>query len=140
MNTQSPLFFDSIEEVLTHVVTLLGGAKRVGVEMRKDMSPDAAGRWLKDALNGSRRETLHPGHLMFILKMANEAGIHDAMRWIASDCGYTTPDPVSPPDEMAELQRQFIAASKSMQKMTDRMEALAGSVQWAQFSTEKRRA
>jgi hypothetical protein len=118
----------------------MGGAKAVGARMRPDLAPDAAGRWLKDALNADRREQLHPSQVIWLLKAAREAGIHDAMRWMAGECGYTTPDPTSPPDEMAELQRQFIAASKQMQNMTARMESIAGSVQWAAFGSEKRRA
>jgi len=137
---QSMLFFEGPEDAFSHLVSLLGGAKSVGARMRPDLAPDAAGRWLKDALNGERREHLHPSQVIWLLKAAHEAGIHDAMRWIASECGYTTPEPISPPDEMAELQRQFIAASKQMQQMTSRMETLAGTVQWTNFSTEKRRA
>lgn len=137
---QSPLFFEGPEDAFSHLVSVLGGAKVVGAKMRPDLAPDAAGRWLKDALNGERREQLHPSQVIWLLKAAHESGIHDAMRWIAAECGYTTPDPISPPDEMAELQRQFIAASKQMQQMTSRMESLAGSVQWTNFGTEKRRA
>lgn len=136
---QSPLFFESPEEAFAHVVSMLGGAKVVGAKMRPDMAPDAAGRWLKDALNDSRREQLHPTQVIWLLKAAHEAGIHDAMGWIASECGYTRPEPISPPDEMAELQRQFITASKNMQRMTERMEMLAGSVQWRAHVSEKRR-
>lgn len=72
--------------------------------------------------------------------IARDAGVHDAMNWLTSECGYTHPEPISPPDEMAELQRQFIAASKHMQAMTARMEALATTVQWPEFAAGKRRA
>jgi hypothetical protein len=137
---QSHLFFEQPEDAFSHLVSVMGGAKAVGARMRPDLAPDAAGRWLKDALNADRREQLHPSQVIWLLKAAREAGIHDAMRWMAGECGYTTPDPTSPPDEMAELQRQFIAASKQMQNMTARMESIAGSVQWAAFGSEKRRA
>ena len=137
---QSPLFFEGPEDAFSHLVSLMGGAKSVGARMRPDLSPDAAGRWLKDVLNADRREQLHPSQVIWLLKAAREAGIHDAMRWIAGECGYTTPDPISPPDEMAELQRQFIAASKNLESMTARMESIAGSVQWNAFAREKRQA
>lgn len=137
---QSPLFFECPEDAFSHVVSVLGGAKAVGAKMRPDLAPDAAARWLKDALNADRREQLHPSQVIWLLKSAREAGIHDAIRWIASECGYTSPDPVSPPDEMAELQRQFITVSKNLEAMTARMEAIAGSVQWNVFAREKRQA
>lgn len=137
---QSPLFFETPEDAFAHLVSLMGGAKVVGAKMRPDMAPDAAGRWLKDALSDGRRELLHPSQVIWLLKAAHEAGIHDAMRWIATECGYTTPDPISPPDEMAELQRQFVTAAAAMKRMTERMETLAGTVQWTNFSAEKRRA
>ena len=137
---QSPLFFEGPEDAFSHLVSLMGGAKSVGARMRPDLAPDAAARWLKDALNADRREQLHPSQVIWLLKAAREAGIHDAMRWISGECGYTTPDPISPPDEMAELQRQFIAASKNLESMTARMETIAGSVQWNAFAREKRQA
>lgn len=137
---QTPLFFEWPEDAFAHLVTVLGGAKAVGARMRPDLSPDAAGRWLKNALNADRREQLHPSQVVWLLKAAREAGVHDAMNWLAAECGYTHPEPISPPDEMAELQRQFIAASKHMQAMTARMEALATTVQWPEFAAGKRRA
>lgn len=36
--------------------------------------------------------------------------------------GYSVPSPIEPRDEMAELQREYIAAAKTMQKLAERIE------------------
>lgn len=105
MNQQVPLFFESPEEALSHLVGALGGAKTVAAAMRPDLSPDNAARWLKDCLNADRRERLAPGQVMYLLRLGREHGIHDAMNYLAGDCGYATPEPITAADEQAELLR-----------------------------------
>lgn len=119
---QQALFHESVEEALTEVVNALGGAKTVGARMRSDLSPDAAARWLKDCLNDHRRESLHPGHVMWLLRAARAAGLHGAMAFIARECGYGDPIPVEPDDERAKLQREYIEAARAMSRLAERIE------------------
>lgn len=82
----------------------MGGAKVVAASMRPDLSPDAAARWLKDCLNDSRREHLHPGHVMWLLRAGRAAGLHGAIAYLCREVGYSDPAPVEPEDERANLQ------------------------------------
>ncbi len=123
--SQQALFHESINDALREVVQHLGGTKAVGAKMRPEMPADHAGRWLNDCLNEDRRERLSPEHLMWLLKEGRAAGIHSAVAYILSECGYASPVPVDPVDERAELQRQYIEAAKMLARMGDRIERLS---------------
>lgn len=121
---QTPLFFDDINAMLAHVVSVLGGAKRVGPMLRgDDMTVDAASRWVLDCLNPDRPAQFHPHHVLVLLRSARQVGDHVAMRWLAGESGYQAM-PVEPEDEAAELQRRFIETGQMMAKMAQRIEAL----------------
>ncbi len=49
---------------------------------------------------------------------------HSGMEFLASTLSYSTPQPVQPQDEAAELQRKFIEATDALAKMADRIQAL----------------
>lgn len=121
---QEALFYESLEEALRDVVRALGGNKVVGPALRPDKTPDTAANWLRDCLNGDRRETLHPGHVMWLLREGRQKSCHAAINYINRECGYEDARPVEPSDELAGLQRQFIDASHAMQKMAERIESL----------------
>lgn len=120
---QSPLFFESPHEALAHVVSVLGGAKKVGGDMRPELSVDAAGRWVLDCLNVDRPAQFHPSQVIWLLRAAREIGDHTAMQWWAGECGYRA-EAVEPQDEAAELKRKFIESAAHMAKMAARIEAL----------------
>ena len=46
------------------------------------------------------------------------------MRYMAHTLGYAEPQPIAQHDEVAELQRQFMEATRAMQAMALRMEQL----------------
>jgi hypothetical protein len=119
---QSALFYESFNDALDASVKACGGAKVVACKMWPDKTPEAAHRLLLACLNESRDEKLGPDQVLFILKLARERGFHGAMNFIARDSGYADPAPIEPEDERARLQREFIDAQRSMQKLAERME------------------
>lgn len=55
---QTPLFFDDIDEVLRHLVAVLGGPKNVGPLLRGDELPvDRLAQWVSDCLNPAARRS-----------------------------------------------------------------------------------
>lgn len=102
----------------------LGGSKRVGPMLWPEKPIDAAQRHLLACLNDSKPERLTPDQLLLILRTARQHGHHAAIEFICRDAGYTTPSPVEPMDEMAELQRQFIESQRAMTTLLQRMERL----------------
>jgi hypothetical protein len=119
---QPALFHESINDALRELVAALGGTKQVGARMRPELSADHAGRWLSDCMNADRREHLTPERVMWLLVEGRKAGIHAAMTYIATDCGYSAPQPVEPEDERAKLQRDYIEAARAMAHLAERIE------------------
>lgn len=127
---QLPLIVETIEEALTATIQAMGGLKRVGAELRPELDPHAAGRWLADCLNPDRREHLTPPQLCLLRRKARQAGVHLLAAYEARDAGYADPQPLEPEDERALLQRQFIEQTKLLAKIVqraERLEILSGS-------------
>lgn len=114
----------SFNDALVAAVKALGGSKVVGALLWPEKAPDAAQRLLLDCLNDDRPAHLTPDHVLMILRLARQRGHHDAVAWMLAHLGYAAPQPVEPRDEVAELQRQFIEASRAMQQLAGRIERL----------------
>ena len=114
----------SFTMALVGAVKALGGSKAVAAQIWPEKAPDAAQRLLLDCLNDDRPAHLTPDQVLFVLRLARQRGHHDAVAWLLSDLGYAPPQPVEPRDEVAELQRQFIEASRAMQQLAGRIERL----------------
>jgi len=115
---------ESLNEALIDLVKALGGSKQVGPRLWPDAAPDAAQRKLLDCLNDDRPHHLTPSQLMLLLRLGRERGLHQCVEYMLHDLGYAAPVPVEPRDEMAELQRQFLEATRQIQGMAARMEQL----------------
>jgi hypothetical protein len=122
---QPSLFHEDIWEALKDCVRALGGAKVVGHQLRPEMSPLDASRWLLDCLNPARKDKLCLEQVMLILRDARAIGCHAAMAYIAKDAGYAEPQPCEPEDEYAQLQRVFSESVKAQGTLVARMEKLA---------------
>lgn len=114
----------SFTMALVGAVKALGGSKVVAAQIWPEKAPDAAQRLLLDCLNDDRPAHLTPDQVLFVLRLARQRGHHDAVAWLLADLGYAPPQPVEPRDEVAELQRQFIEASRAMQQLAGRIERL----------------
>lgn len=123
---QPALFYESLNDALREVVLALGGTKKVGSDMRPEKSADDAARWVSDCLNPDRREKFDPEQVLWLLRAGRKIGCHSGTYFICSDAGYSSPQPIEPQDEKAELQRQFIEASKHISRLADRIEKISG--------------
>ena len=115
---------DSFNDALMAVVKAMGGSKVVGAMLWPEKATDAAQRLLLDCLNDDRPAHLTPEHVLLILRLARQRGHHDAVAWLLANLGYAAPQPIEPRDEVADLQRQFIEASRAMQQLAGRIERL----------------
>lgn len=123
---QMPLIHEDFCSALTTCVQALGGAKKVGVMLRPEYEedPDKAARWLLACLNPARDEKLSFEQTFKVMREAKAIGCHVAMFHITQEVGYAEPQPIEPEDEKARLQRDYIAAVKSLQTISQRMEAM----------------
>jgi plasmid stabilization system protein ParE len=122
MTDQIPLFVEDYNEAIRATVQALGGFKRIGAEMKPDLAVEAAGRWLMDCCNPERREKLAPSELAYIRRRARTEGVHILASFEMREAGYADPMPITPEDEAAQLQREFVQASKGMAALFNRME------------------
>lgn len=120
-NAQIPLFYDTYEDAIRDCVTALGGNKKVGNMLWPAMPVDEAGRKLAHCLNTDKREKLDLGELRLIRREARKAGIHILAHYEARDAGYAEPQPLTPEDEAAQLQKEFIASVKALEAIQARM-------------------
>lgn len=118
---QQPLFFEDIYDALRHVVQAAGGAKTVGAKLFVHKEPDQAGRILMDCLNAGRPEKLDPEQVVLLLRLGQETGCHSAVNYICTRAGYSQPEPITPGDEKAELQRQFIQTATTLRQLVNRL-------------------
>lgn len=121
-NPQIPLICDTLGTSLSAVIVALGGNKRAGSLLWPSLPADDAGRKLAHCMNPDKREKLSPDELVRLLKAARQVGCHTAMAYLARELGYADPQPVEPEDERAALQREYIAAVKTLAAITTRIE------------------
>lgn len=113
---------ETYREALTATIMALGGFKRVGCALWPTMDiEDARGR-LSHCLSARSREVLSPESLREIRRMARAADVHILAEYEMRDAGYAPPQPVSPEDEHAALQRDFIQQTRALQALVARME------------------
>lgn len=124
MSQHEQLFYEDIYDALRAAVHAAGGAKMVGPKLWPLKPVLEVQRALLDALNRDRDRKLDLDEQLAILRMARDAGFHGGIRFICEHLGYTTPSPLDPKDELAELQRRFIDAAGSVQAIGERIERL----------------
>lgn len=126
MSAQPPLFFDSFEDAVKHVVSVLGGPKEVGRLLWPTKSPEAARSRLLDCLNEKEPQKLDPNEIIALARAGREKGCHAIVDWLTQEAGYSKPIPIAPQDEAAELERQAIAAVQSLDSIVKRFERAKG--------------
>ena len=114
----------NLNVALVQCVKSAGGSALVSAKIWPEKPPTTAQRQLLDCLNDDRPAHLTPEQAMLVLQMAHARGYHGAFAYMAETLGYAPPVPIEPRDEVAELQRQFVAASQAMAAMVTRMERL----------------
>ncbi len=120
---QIPLIHEDIFEAIKTTVQAMGGSKKVGHALWPEKSPAVAGELLNNCLNCTRPEKLGIDQLLFIAREGRKLGCHAVMDYIAGDGGYQY-TPIEPKDEVAELQRRYIDAAKSIQAISARIERI----------------
>lgn len=120
----SRLFCESIEEAMDEVIKACGGRKAFACEMWPSMPVREAHNRIDACLNPERREKFSPHDLLYVLRRGRDAGCHSLMGFLAGDAGYRA-EPIEPEDEMARLQREFLAGVEAQKVTAARMERIA---------------
>lgn len=117
---------ESFNYALIECVKAAGGSKKVGPLLFPEKTIDLAQRLLLACLNDDRPEKLSPDQALFIMRLAKDNGCHVGIEYVCHSLSYSQPTPIEPKDETAQLQKEFIEASKMMSKIAERIEMLQG--------------
>lgn len=113
---------ESLNDALIACVKACGGSKVVGLALWPAKGLEAAQRNLLACLNPDRNEKLGPDEVLHVMRMARDRGFHEGMQYIAASLGYSMPIPVEPRDELAELLRQHLEATKETNRRQERID------------------
>lgn len=125
MSQQARLFYEDIYDAIGTTIMALGGYKKVGYLLWPNMKMDSAYARLKNCLDASKAEKLAPDELSTIIREGRKIGCHAIPEFISDDAGYERPVTKNPEDEIAELQREFIASVKKQEQIAERIERVA---------------
>lgn len=126
---QQALWHDTLEDAMRGAVDAIGGPKRVGSLLWPSKPIADAARLLNHSLDPDRPEKLSPGEIELIGRRAAEAGCHTVATYLMRAWGYQDPQPMNHPDELAELQRAFMASVDEQRQLLARFERMQSLTQ-----------
>jgi len=121
---QQPLFIEDVYDALRAAVQYLGGAKVLGVALWPHKPIDSARKDVLDCLNRDNDRKFDAEEILAILKLAREAGYHQAKHWIDHQLGYQASAPLDPVIERDRLAEALEHASKSFEALAQDARAL----------------
>lgn len=122
--SQAQLFYEDVFDVGRAAVQAAGGAKVVAARLWPHMPISEAQRKLLDSLNRERPEKLCIEEFLAVLRMAKEAGFHQAKHWIDAELGYQPTAPMDPKIERDRLADELARAAdhfKNLQRAVERL-------------------
>lgn len=124
MTGQPQLFYEDVFEVTRAAVQAAGGAKAVAKMLWPNTPLSEAQRQLLDCLNRERPQKLCIEEFMAVLRMARDAGFHQAKHWIDDALGYQATPPSDPKMERDRLADELAKANELFRNLTRAAERL----------------
>lgn len=135
MSIQQDFSFHASAEDATHAAIHKSGKamKALAYELWPSLKMDTAYARLRGCLNQDRPEKLTADEH---LKLANLTGQYDFVHYCAQECQHSRPEPVSPEDERARLQREFVTLAKRLEGILGRVGDPGGGGVSIRFESE----
>jgi hypothetical protein len=122
--SQQVLFYEDVFDVAKAAVQAAGGAKTVAGRLWPHKPMAQAHKELLDCLNRESPRKLCIEEFLAVLKMAKEAGFHQAKHWIDGELGYQPTPPTDPKVERDRLAEELSRAAdhfKNLQRSVERL-------------------
>lgn len=117
---QKPLFYDDWRDALRAAISDSGKEwKQVANHLWPSMKMDSAYAKLKNCLSDVGDEKLGVGEALEIMRFCGE---FDLLYYLADETSHDRPATRAPIDEMAELQREYIASARELKRIAERIE------------------
>lgn len=123
--SQQQLFYEDVFDVVKAAVQHAGGAKVVAPKLWPTKPVLQAQKELLDCLNRESPRKLCIEELMTVLKLAKEAGFHQAKHWIDEALGYESTPPKNPKVERDRLAEEMARAADNFKNLQRAFERLA---------------
>ena len=120
-----PLFLEDVFDAAKAAVQAAGGAKAVAERLWPHKPIGQAQKELLDCLNRDSPRKLCIEEFIAVLKMAREAGFHQAKHWIDAEIGYQPTLPTDPKIERDRLADELARAAdnfKNLQRAVERLD------------------
>jgi hypothetical protein len=127
MTQQGALFYEDVFDVAKAAVQATGGTKVVASKLWPHKPIAEAQRELLDCLNRERPRKFCIEEFLAVLRMAREAGFHQAKHWIDTDTGYQPTMPADPKIERDRLAEELGRAAEHFKGLTRAVERLEKS-------------
>jgi hypothetical protein len=124
VTAQPQLFYEDVFDVARAAVQAAGGTKAVAGKLWPHMPCSEAQRKLLDCLNRERAEKLCIEEFLAVLRLAREAGFHQAKHWIDADLGYQPTQVADPKIERDRLADELARAADHFKTLTRAAERL----------------
>ena len=124
MSQQQQLFYEDVFDAARAAVQAAGGAKAVAAKLWPNKPIAEAHRELLDCLNRERPRKFCIEEFLAVLRMAREAGFHQAKHWIDADTGYQPTQPADPKIERERLAEEAARLTEAMKNLQRAMERL----------------
>jgi hypothetical protein len=113
---QAQLFHDTIFDAIGADIAAAGGFKIVAGHLWPSESPQTAATKLRNAINPEQAQKLCPQEVMAIKRLAKEQGSFATVNYEAQSLGFQV-EWITPEDEKARLQREFIEGTKRLERV-----------------------
>lgn len=123
--SQQQLFYEDVFDVVKAAVQHAGGAKVVAPKLWTTKPVLQAQKELLDCLNRESPRKLCIEELLMVLKLAKEAGFHQAKHWIDETLGYQPTPPQDPKVERDRLAEEMARAADNFKNLQRAFERLA---------------
>jgi hypothetical protein len=123
-----PLFLEDVYDALKAIVAALGGTKEVAGRLWPHKPIEQARKELLDALNRDNPRKLDAEETLALLRMAREAGFHQAKHWIDAELGYEPSMPIVPSVQRDRLADELARAAEHFANLTKAVERISPSV------------
>jgi hypothetical protein len=122
--SQQQLFYEDVFDVALAAVQAAGGAKSVAAKLWPHKPIAQAQKELLDCLNREAPRKLCIEEFIAVLRMAREAGFHQAKHWIDEATGYQPTPPMDPKVERERLAEEAARLTDAMKNLQRAMERL----------------
>ncbi len=117
---QSALFHDTIYDAIGADISAAGGFKVVAGKLWPTEGSATASAKLRNSINPDQPHKLCPDEVLAIKRLAKEAGSTATVDYEAQALGYQVAW-VDPKDEGDQLRREYIEATKCLQRLAERI-------------------